>query len=84
MAAPDFLDTNTFVYAYDAATPGKQHIAQHLIRKAIGGLAITSSQTLAEFATVLLHNMPPRASAAQVVALLDALGPIRLETQGSP
>lgn len=78
MSAPDFLDTNIFVYAYDASAPGKQEIAQDLVRKALAGLAITSSQTLAELATTFLHKITPRASAEQVVAVLDALGPIKL------
>ncbi len=78
MDAPDFLDPNILVYAYDAASPGKQRIAQEIIRKAIGGHAVTSSQALAELATTLLHKIKPKASAAQVVAILDALGPLRL------
>ena len=83
MDAPDFLDTNIFVYAYDAASPNKQRIAQDIIRKAISGHAVTSSQALAELATTLLHKITPRASSAEVVAVLDALGPIRLiETDG--
>jgi predicted nucleic acid-binding protein len=83
MDAPDFLDTNIFVCAYDAANPAKQRIAQEIIRKALSGHAVTSSQALAELATTLLHKIMPKASATQVVAVLDALGPIRLvETDG--
>jgi predicted nucleic acid-binding protein len=83
MDAPDFIDTNIFVYAYDAASPNKQRIAQDIIRKAISGQAVTSSQALAELATTLLHKITPSASAAEVAAVLDALGPIRLvETDG--
>jgi predicted nucleic acid-binding protein len=74
----DFLDTNVFVYAYDATAPAKQRIAQDLVRKAVSGRAVTSNQALAEFAATLLHKISPRASAAQVVSVLDALGPIRL------
>jgi predicted nucleic acid-binding protein len=78
VAAPDFLDTNVLVYAYDVSNPRKQRIAQELVRKALSGGAITSTQVLGELAATLLHKITPRARALDVVALLDALGPIRL------
>ena len=56
MTVPDFLDTNVFVYAYDASDPRKQQqLAQDLVRKAVSGEMLTSVQVLAEFAATLLH-----------------------------
>lgn len=34
MPAPDFLDTNVLVYAYDVSDPAMQGIAQDLVRRA--------------------------------------------------
>jgi predicted nucleic acid-binding protein len=36
MPVPDFLESNVLVYAYDVSDSRKQHIAQDLVRKAIG------------------------------------------------
>ena len=78
MPAPDFLDTNILIYAYDdSSDTRKQELARELIRRAIGGDAVVSSQVLAEFAATLLHKMTPPASAQEVAAILDALNPIR-------
>ncbi len=76
MPAPDFLDTNILVYAYDPSDPQKQRIAQDLVRKALAGESQVSAQVLAEFAATLLHKMQPPARAEDVAAVLDALGPI--------
>jgi predicted nucleic acid-binding protein len=76
MSAPDFLDTNVLVYAYDKGDPDKQRVAGDLIRGALAGEMVTSTQVLAEFASVLLHKMSVRPQ--RVMAMLDALGPIRL------
>jgi predicted nucleic acid-binding protein len=78
MAGRDFLDTNVVVYAYDVTDPGKQRIAQELVRKALAGDFTISTQVLAEFAATLLHNLTPPPAAQEVVAMLDALGPIPL------
>lgn len=77
MPAPDFLDTNVLVYAYDASHAGKQKVAQNLVRKALGGEIVTSVQVLAEFAATLLHKVSPALDAESVTAILDALNPIR-------
>ena len=76
MPAPDFLDTNILVYAYDPSDPHKQRIAQDLVRKALAGDILVSTQVLAEFAATLLHKMQPPTRAEDVAAVLDALGPI--------
>lgn len=78
MPAPDFLDSSVLVYAYDVSDPRKQHIAQALVRKAIGGDIVISTQVLAEFAATLLHKLSPAVTPNDVLAILNALGPIRL------
>jgi len=80
MSGPDFLDTNVLVYAYDASEPVKQRIAQELVRRAVAGEMVTSTQVLAEFAVTLLHKLSPAARPADVLSILDALGPIRAIT----
>jgi predicted nucleic acid-binding protein len=54
----------------------KQRTAQGLVRRALAGELVISTQVLAEFAATLLHKMSPVALAADVAAVLDALGPI--------
>ena len=78
MPAPDFLDTNILVYAYDPGDPQKQRIAQDLVRKALAGAILASTQVLAEFAVTLLHKTVPAARPEDVTAVLDALAPIRV------
>jgi len=78
MSGPDFLDSNILVYAHDAADPKKQRIAQDLIRRAVAGEMIVSTQTLAEFSATLLQRFAKEYSADEVVGILDALAAIRL------
>jgi len=78
MSAPDFLDSNVLVYAYDVTSARKQRIAQQLIRKALAGEALSSTQALQELSATLLHKITPRAKPQEVIAILDALAPIRL------
>lgn len=78
MPAPDFLDTNVLVYGYDVTDPRKQRVARDLIRKALLGEVVISTQVLAEFSSTLLHKLSPPAHPKDVIALLDALGPIKL------
>jgi predicted nucleic acid-binding protein len=80
MTAPDFLDTNVLVYAYDAGAPEKRRIAQDLVRRAVAGEMVTSTQVLAEFAATLLHKLTPAARPEDVTDVLDALGPIKTIT----
>src|SRR5215471_5056283 len=78
MPAPDFLDSNVLVYAYDVSDSRKQRIAQDLVREAIAGESVISTQVLAEFAATLLHKLSPAAPPDDVLVILNALGPIRL------
>ena len=78
MSGLDFLDTNVLVYAYDVTDPVKQSIAQDLVRRAVAGGLVISTQVLAEFAATLLHKLVPAPSSEHVIALLDTLAPIRL------
>lgn len=80
MPAPDFLDSNVLVYAYDVTDSRKQRIAQDLIRKAVTGESVVSTQVLAELAATLLHKVSPAALPEDVRTILDALGPIGLIT----
>ena len=77
MPAPDFLDTNILLYAYDPSDRKKQHIAHELVRKALAGHILISTQVLAEYAAVLLHKISPPASAKHLKSVLNALAPIR-------
>ena len=78
MPAPDFVDTNVLVYAYDASDPRKQAIARDILRKAVAGGGVASSQVLAEFASTLLHKLSPPVRCEDLIALLDTLSPIKL------
>jgi hypothetical protein len=55
--APEFLDTNVLAYAYGRGDSRKQRIAQDLVRRALAGDILVSTQVLAEFAVTVLHKM---------------------------
>jgi len=78
MPGPEFLDTNVLVYAYDPSDSRKHRIAQELVKRALKGDILVSTQVLAEFAATLLHKAATAARPADVIAVLDALGPIRV------
>ncbi len=78
MSAPEFLDTNVLVYAYDSGSPTKQSVAQRLVRAALAGHSVISAQVLAEFAATLLHKISPALRPSDLIVLLDALGPIKV------
>lgn len=78
MPGPDFLDTNVLVSAYDVNDLAKQRTAQEFVRKAVAGGLVISTQVLAEFAATLLHKISPPPSSENIIAILDALAPIRL------
>jgi predicted nucleic acid-binding protein len=78
MPAPDFLDTNILLYAYDPSDRRKQLIAHELVRKALAGQMLVSTQVLSEYAAVLLHKMSPPAPPKHLKVILNALAPIRV------
>jgi len=78
MSALEFLDSNIFVHAYDDTQPKKQLVAQELVKRALLGNCIASTQSLAEFSATLLHKFSPPYRADEVLAILDTLSPIRL------
>ena len=78
MTAPDFLDSNVLIYAYDLSNPEKQRTAQDFLKSRITARAVISTQVLAEFAAVMLHKVSPPASADAVMEALDVLVPLRL------
>jgi len=80
MNGPDFLDTNVVVYAFDTGNQNKQRISRELLKNAIAGKAVISTQVLAEFASALLHKISPPQTADAVMRGLDALAPIRTIT----
>ena len=78
MSAPDFLDSNVLVYAQDDSDLRKQEIARGLIRRAVLGQMVISTQTLAEFSATLLQRYSTTFSSDKVLGILDALSPIKL------
>jgi predicted nucleic acid-binding protein len=53
MSAKYFLDTNVFVYSFDASQHSKQEVALALIGDALqSGLGIISTQVIQEFLNV--------------------------------
>src|SRR5262249_220257 len=49
-----------------------------LVRRAVAGEFVISTQVLAEFSATLLHKVVPALTPDEVMSLLDALGPIQL------
>jgi predicted nucleic acid-binding protein len=78
MSALEFLDSNILVYAYDNTQPKKQLIAQELVKRALLGDCVASTQSFAEFSATLLHKFSPPYRPDEVLAILDTLSPIRL------
>jgi predicted nucleic acid-binding protein len=80
MSGADFLDTNVLVYAYQFNDPDKQRIAHELVRRALAGKFVLSTQVLSEFASTLLHKASPPATPEAMIAILDSLSAIKLVT----
>lgn len=76
MTAPEFLDSNIVIYAYDPNDARKQRIARELLKRAVKGECGVSVQVLAEVAATLLHKVTPRTPPETVAEILDLLGPI--------
>jgi predicted nucleic acid-binding protein len=78
MSGIDFLDTNVLVYAHQRDDLRKQQVARGLLRQAVAGKFVISSQVLSEFSTILLDKASPRATPEAVIEILDGLSPIKL------
>jgi predicted nucleic acid-binding protein len=78
MTGPDFLDTNVLVYAYVPRDARKHEIAKSIVRRALSGDGVASTQVLAEFASTFLHKLSPPARPEDLAQLLDILSPIKL------
>jgi len=80
MADIGFVDSNVLIYAYQFNDPEKQRRAQELLRAAIGGKFVISTQVLAEFTATLLHKFSPPVDAESMKAILEKLSPIKMIT----
>jgi predicted nucleic acid-binding protein len=78
MNGPDFLDTNVLVYAYDTGDRRKHGIAGDIVRRALAGEGIASTQVLSEFVSTFLHKHTPPARPEDLLQLLDILSPLKL------
>lgn len=68
MSADFFLDTNIFVYSFDAGAPEKSTIAFHLIQRALQtGSGVISTQVVQEFLNVATRkfSIPMKAENAK-------------------
>jgi predicted nucleic acid-binding protein len=72
MAERNLLDTNIFVYSFDASAPAKRHRAQQLISEGLrDGNGIVSWQVVQEFLNVALHRFRKPMSASAARAYLE-------------
>ncbi len=78
MTGPDFVDTNVLVYAYVSSDQRKQGIAKDIVRRALAGEAVASTQVLSEFASTYLHKFSPPARPEDLLQMLDILSPMAL------
>jgi predicted nucleic acid-binding protein len=78
MPGADFLDTNVLVYAYELDDSNKHRVAQDLVKRAVLGKFVVSTQVLSEFASTLLRKASPPATPQAVIAILDRLSPIKV------
>ncbi|MGC2153978.1 MAG: PIN domain-containing protein, partial [Terriglobales bacterium] len=65
-------------YAYQNTDSRKQPVARDLLRKAIAGECVISTQVLSEFAATLLHKFSTPPNAEELAEILDRLEPIKL------
>ena len=85
MSGRFFLDTNLFVYTFDAKAPAKAKTAAHLIRRAADtGEGIISYQVVQEFFNVALRRFAQPMSVAEAEQyLITVLRPL-LAVHSSP
>jgi len=69
-----FLDTNVFVYTFDATAQGKQHVAREWVRHALlTQRGMTGSQVVQEFLNVALRKFERPMSAADARDYLNGV-----------
>lgn len=85
MSGRFFIDTNIFVYTFDAKAASKARRATQLIRRAVDtGEGITSYQVVQEFLNVALRRFSPVMTSAEAEQyLITVLRPL-LAVQSSP
>jgi predicted nucleic acid-binding protein len=85
MSGRFFLDTNLFIYTFDAKAPAKAKKAAHLIRRAVDtGEGIISYQVVQEFFNVAFRRFPQPMNAAEAEQyLVTVLRPL-LAVHSSP
>ena len=73
-----FLDTNVFVYTFDAAAPAKRERAHDLVRTALStGTGLISYQVIQEFLNVALRKFATPLTSHDATAYLNTvLGPL--------
>jgi len=72
MPAEYFLDTNVFVYTFDASAPAKRTRARELVRGALEtGDGVISWQVAQEFLNVALHRFERPLSPREATEYLD-------------
>ena len=70
-----FLDTNVAVYAYDAAEPAKQTIAQRLLRRGIEEEnSVISVQVLGEFFNAVTRRIRHPMTVAEASSAVSSIG----------
>ena len=85
MSGRFFLDTNIFVYAFDASAPAKARKAAHLVRQAADtGRGIVSYQVVQEFFNVALRRFAQPMSAAEAEQYLITVFRPLLAVHSSP
>jgi len=69
-----FLDTNVFVYSFDASVPAKARRAMDLIRRAVAtGKGIVSYQVVQEFFNVAFRRFAPPMTVAEAEQYLATI-----------
>ena len=85
MSAKFFLDTNVFVYLFDATAPSKAKKASRLVRDAVDtGKGIVSYQVVQEFFNVALRRFAKPMSVAEAEQYLITVFRPLLSVHSSP
>ena len=72
--AKQFLDTNVAVYAYDAAEPAKQAVAQRLLKHGIlEEDSVISVQVLGEFFNAVTRRIRHPMTVAEATSAIDSI-----------